>query len=366
MKLQKSIIALLALFVFALTANAQFGGLINKAKDKVDKATKKVNTGGTNVNTNVGGGSNVPGAGGQTNDDARWDLFKCKPEYVGTVNENKLREMVKYNVGGYMGNGGLIVFTKQPLAKENPTLADSTMTFKGGDPIYMTIVLPEAKELDDAVSLSTGGDPIITVGDYQKQCEAGYFKNTLHVEYGRFDGRIPKLLKLDFQPADGKSAKYQQQIKDIAVTLRKLKPGVHLVPVRIADNGGDVAAVGAFYYDNRAGNGGDSAAITAGLKAVTMPAASKKFAALEKQMAAAGGTLRSVVTDTDWTPLRHEITGVLIGRAISAMSAMKNKDGSCYRETQTWTQDYNGSTYTNLRITGVRDLTDMACENAVK
>ncbi len=360
MKLQKSIIALFALFVFAVTANAQFGDIMNKVQKKVDKTTKKVNT-DTNVNTNGGSGSMS-----QTDDGARWDLFKCNPKYVGTVDENRLREMVQYNVKGYMGNGGLIVFTKQPLAKENPTIADSVMTFKGGDPIYMTLVLPEAKELDDAIALSSGGDAITTVGDYQKQCEAGYYKNKLDVDYGRFDGRIPKLLKLDFQPADGKSVKYQQQIKAIAVTLRNLKPGVHLVPVRIADNNGDVAAVGAFYYDNRDGNGGDSAAITAGLKAVTMPAASKKFAALEKQMSAAGGTLRTVVTDTDWTPLRHEISGVLIGRAISAMSAMKNKDGSCYRETQTWTQDYNGSTYTNLRITGIRDETDMACENAMK
>ena len=359
MKVQGSIIALFALFIFTATANAQFGDLLKKTQDKIDKTTKKVT-----VSTSGGNGSGMPG--GQTNDDARWDLFKCKPEYVGAVNESKLREMVQYNVKGYMGNGGLIVFTKQPLAKENPTLADSVMTFKGGDPIYMTLVLPEAKELDDSIQLSSGGDAITTVGDYQKQCEAGYYKNKLDINYGRFDGRIPKLLKLDFQPADGKSAKYQQQIKGIALTLRGLKPGVHLVPVRIADNRGDVAAVGAFYYDNRDGNGGDSAAITAGLKAVTMPAASKKFAALEKQMSAAGGTLRSVVTDTDWTPLRHEISGVLIGRAISAMSAMKNQDGSCYRETQTWTQDYNGSTYTNLRITGVRDLTDMACENAVK
>lgn len=364
MKLQKSIVAIFALFVFAITANAQFGDLLNKAKDKVDKATKKVNTGGTNVNTNVGGGS---GAGGQKNDDARWDLFKCKEEYVGTVNENKLREVVNYNVNDYMGNGGLIVFTKQPLAKENPTLADSVMTFKGGDPIYMTIVLPEAKELDDAISLSTSGDVITTVGEYQKECQGGFFKNNLYVNYGRFDGRIPKILKLDFQPADGKSAKYQQQIKDIAVTLQKLKPGVHLVPIRIADNSGDVAAVGAFYYDNRAGNGGPSAAIEAGLKEVKMPASSGKFPAVEKQiLGLAKSYVRVVITDNEWTPLRHEVTGVLIGRIISATSAMKLENGSCRRETQTWVQDYNGNTYTGLRLYGFRDQIDMACENAAK
>ena len=45
---------------------------------------------------------------------------------------------------------------------------------------------------------------------------------------------------------------------------------------------------------------------------------------------------------------------------------MKNQNGTCYRETQTWVQNYNGSTYTNLHLDGFREETDMACENALK
>ncbi len=344
-------------------ANAQFGGLMKKAQDKIDQSKKKVD-GNTNQTTNVSGGNNTTSA---ASDDARWDLFKCKAEYVGAVNEGKLRELVSYNVNNYYGNGGLIVFTKQPLTKENPTLADSVMTFKGGDPIYMTLVLPEAKELDDSINLSTGGDVITTVGDYQKQCEAGVFKNNIYVNYGLFDKRLPKLLKLDFQPADGKSEKYQQQIKFIAESLRKLKPGVHLVPIRISDNSGDVAAVGAFYYDNRDGNG-NNLAIEAGLKQITMPASNGKFAALEKQILALGKPyyLRVVVTDNEWTPVRNEYSGVLTGRAITTVTAMKLENGGCRRETQSWMQDYDGRNYTTLHLNGFREQLDMAWENATK
>ena len=363
MKLHKSIIALFALFICAASANAQFGDLMNKVQKKVDEKTKKVNT-STNVNTN--GGDNT-GNLNQTGDAARWDLFKCNPEYVGAVDENKLREIVQYNVSDY-GKGGLIVFTKQPLTKKNPTIADTVWTFKAGEPIYMNLVFPEAVEIDDyGANLSTGGDVITTVGDYRKECQQGSFKNTIYVDYGRFDKSLPQIFALDFQPKGGISAKYQQQIKSIAESLMKLKPGVHLVPIRIHSNGGSIAAVGAFYYDNRDGNG-NLEAIEAGKKAVTMPASSGKFAALEKQILALGkGTyLRVVVTDNEWTPLRHEVTGVLIGRAISATTAMKNQNGTCYRETQTWVQNYDGRNYTNLHLDGFRDDMDMACENAAK
>ncbi|MET0753573.1 MAG: hypothetical protein ABWZ66_09375, partial [Pyrinomonadaceae bacterium] len=348
---------------FVGAANAQFGDLMKKAQDKIDKSKKKVDEKTNQTNQSVSTGSTT----NYNNEGARWDLFKCNPEYVGAVDENKLREIIEYNVAGDWGKGGLIVFTKQPLTKKNPTINDTVWTFKAGEPIYMNIVLPEARELDDAIALSTGGDVITTVGAYQKECQQGSFKNNIYVNYGRFDKSLPQVFALDFQPKGGVSAKYQQEIKNIAVALSQLKPGVHLVPIRISDNSGDIAAVGAFYYDNRDGSG-NLEAIEAGKKAVTMPAANPKFAALERQIVGLtkGVYLRSVVTSSDWTPVRHEVTGVLIGRAIGVISALKLPDGTCRRETQTWVQDYDGRNYTNLHLDGFRDQMDMACENALK
>ena len=356
--LKSGIFAFIIAAAFAVNVNAQFGNILDKAKEKVDKKTNQTTNQSQTSNTN--------------NDDARWDLYKCKPEYVGAVNENKLREIIKYNMSNDWGNGGVVIFTKQPLTKSNPTLADSVMTFKAGEPIYMTVVMREALEIDSSgIFVSTSGDAVMTVGDYQKQCEQGYFKNTLYIEYGRFDKMLPQVFSLDFQPADGKSVKYQQQIKFIAQSLNNLKLGIHIIPVRLGSNS-ESLGVGMFYYDNREGKADDKI-INNGLAQIKMPTANPKFATLEKQMVAElnklggeGRALRAVVTDEDWTPLRNEYSGVLVGRVISATMAIKNGDGSCYQEKQTWTQDYNGSTYVNLRLNGTREAQDMACENVMK
>lgn len=293
------------------------------------------------------------------NVDLSWTSFKCDPEFTGTVNEARLREMVLYNVKDY-GNGGLIIFTKQPLAKKNATLADSVMTFKAGEPIYMNVFMPEPSEHE--MFLRLPGDVIMTVGD-TKQCDKGAFKHSLYIDYGRFD-KLPQTFTLDFQPQGGKSAKHQQQVKGIAEILRALPPGIHIIPARL-----DIA-VGAFYYDNRDGQANDDA-IKAGLAEVKMPAPAVRMPALEKQIitnwnSKPGGStaLRVVLTDRDWSPL-HNDYGEIRGRYITAVMA-KKENGKCFREIQLWAQNYNGSGYTGLFLEGSRDGEEMACENVLK
>lgn len=67
MKLQKSIIALLALLVFAVTANAQFGGFIKKAKDKVEQVKKTKQE--IEQLAGIGGNKNTPTPSSQTTSD---------------------------------------------------------------------------------------------------------------------------------------------------------------------------------------------------------------------------------------------------------------------------------------------------------
>lgn len=106
-----------------------------------------------------------------------------------------------------------------------------------------------------------------------------------------------------------------------------------------------------------------------------MPAAEMKNAALEKQImdlenstqgAGEARMIRVVITDKDWTPLRNEVTGVLIGRAITTTVAIKGSDGVCFQQPRTYTQNYNGKTYSGLRLDGTGRETEMACENAMK
>jgi hypothetical protein len=360
MKLQKSIIALLALFVFAASANAQFGDLLNKAQKKIDKTTKKVNTNGNNQNS------------AQTDEALRWDLALKNTSFISSINESAMKQMIQGGMDSDYGKGGLLVFTKQPFAKKSATIGDTILQLKGSDSIYMTAFLAQefgSDNMDKYLSLQI---KIVPVGD-AKFAQTGYLANAMEINYGSYSGATTAVLPLDFLPAGGKSAKYQAQVGDIARTLRKLPKGVHIVQLRLTSNMNGANAVGAFYYDNSAGN--NDAALNQTLAAVKMPAAAKRDAALEKMMmdlanSASGGgdarMLRVVITDRDWTPLRHEVTGVLIGRAISTVVAVKGSDGVCFQSPNTYTQDYNGRTYTGLRLDSVGSHTEMACENVMK
>ena len=365
---RNTITTILALFLITLCAgvsDAQFGDLLGKAKEKVtqkaDKNKPKTNqttpTNTTqptnNVNTQVSPSTNNP-----NNGDLGWTDFKCNPEFTGSVNEARLREMIQYNLNNDYGKGGLIVFTKQPLAKKNATLADSVMTFKAGEPIYMNIVLTEPRQLDGyGIFLRIPGETIATVGD--TKCENNH---SLYVDYERFD-QIPATL--DFLPQGGKSARSQRQVKSISEQLRALPPGVHIIPVRLDG----IPAVGAFYYDNRDGQGNDDA-IKAAVAEVKMPASAVKMPALEKQIINSWNStpgsiaLRVVLTDRDWSPLRYD-DGTPRGRYITTVLATR-QDGKCFREIQLWAQNYNGSGYTGLFMEGSRDREEMACENVLK
>ena len=362
MKLQKSIIALFALFAFAMTANAQFGDLMNKAKKKIDKTTKKVNT-GTPVNTNGGGQTNFGG------EDLRWDLALKNTKFTGSVNEGAMKQLIKNGMDSDFGKGGLLVFTTQPFAKKSATINDTVLRINGKDSIYMTAFFADefgSDKMDNNLDLSI---KILPVGDV-KYAQTGYLANTMTINYGFYKGAATSVLPLDFLPASGKSAKYQAQVGDIVRTLRKLPKGVHIVQLRLTSNMNGANAVGAFYYDNSAGDG---TSLDATLTAVKMPAAGMRNPALEKQImdvenAGPGESqmIRVVITDRDWTPLRHEATGVLIGRAITTTVAIKGGDGVCFQQSRTYTQNYNGKTYSGLRLDGTGRETEMACENAMK
>jgi hypothetical protein len=361
MKLQKSIIALFAFFVFAaVTANAQFGDIMNKVQKKVDKTTKPVNTSTGNTQN------------GQVNDESlRWDLALKNTSFTGQVNDAAMQQMIQNGMNSDYGKGGLLVFTKQPSAKKSGAVEDTNLHFTSADSIYLTAFLADrfgADNMDKNLSLEI---KILPVGDV-KYAQTGYLANSMEINYGYYNGAPTNVLPLDFLPAGGKSAKYQSQVGDISRAMRKLPKGVHIVQLRLTSNMNGANAVGAFYFDNSAGG---EASLDATLTAVKMPAAGMKNPALEKQImdlenagqgAGEARMIRVVITDKDWTPIRHEVTGVLLGRAITATVAVKGSDGACFQQSRTYAQSYNGKTYSNLRLDGTGRETEMACENIMK
>lgn len=364
-------ISILFLLAFAVApAHAQFGGLLKKAKEKTKQANisadPNTNTPApsTSNTSEINAGASPANAsrrnnGMQDDESLRWDLALKNPDFTGSVDEAKMRRMVEGGIPDY-GKGGILVFSNQPITKSSATLNDTMWMFKSSDPIYMTAFLGKPLDVSYGNSQRLFGT-IVTVGD-TVAARGGSIENTLYTVYNAGKNG-DKTLALDFLPAGGKSAKFQSNVGDIAASLRKLPPGIHIVQVVLENDG-----VGAFYYDNRAGQGGGGA-IDATLKSVTMPAPAMRNPQLEKEIAhylesmGGGGesrVLKVVIVDRVWTPVRNDY-GVVVGRAIGAVVAVKQGDGTCWRESHTYVTNTNGS---GLRLDGTRERMDMACENA--
>lgn len=67
--------------------------------------------------------------------------------------------------------------------------------------------------------------------------------------------------------------------------------------------------------------------------------------------------------DTDWSIVKNEYTGVIVGRAQTAAIAAKNKNGDCILYIFTIMQDYNGSGYQSNAYRRSHDATPMLCDN---
>ncbi|MBL7912361.1 MAG: hypothetical protein JNJ41_14970 [Bacteroidia bacterium] len=103
---------------------------------------------------------------------------------------------------------------------------------------------------------------------------------------------------------------------------------------------------------------------------VKIPVAARKDAATEalfKKAFVAEGWNETIMVvnlrDHDWSIVKHENTGVILGRAQTAAMVAKNKDGDCILYIFTIMQDYNGSGYQSNAYRRSHDATPMLCEN---
>lgn len=73
------------------------------------------------------------------------------------------------------------------------------------------------------------------------------------------------------------------------------------------------------------------------------------------------------ITGKEWYTLRNKITGIITGRAISAVAVMKDKDGSCRWEEISIRQDYNGTDYGKSYFGGESSIiVPVDCSTAMK
>ncbi len=366
MKLQKSIIALFALFIFAATANAQFGDLLNKAKKQIDKTTKKVDS-ETNISTN--GGSKIGGG------------CSAQQESNPPIGNQPVIEHTP-------GCPNFIGLSKSPIDAKNLKVVQWTTEFKAGDPIYG--ILFTNGTLGQWAQAGVGDDKQITLN-----LDAGIDAGS---ETSRFGGVMTSSANITvtsenanqnyatfaFIPSPaatlsnddiGNGFRFLENIKDIkkpaklyaSVKMIGWSPAPSLAPIVLDLSGGTQSYLAMKNEFNK------GMAKVSGADKVMMPAAKAKMPQLENKILAMENALpgkskllRVVVTDRDWTPLRHEISGVLIGRVIVTTVAIKDEEGVCTLQPRSYTENYNGRAYTGLHNSGIQPSTVIACENVMK
>lgn len=361
MKSQKSIIVLLALFIFAASANAQFGDIFNKVQKEVDKTKKKVDTNG--------GVSQI--SGGCT----------AKPHSGPVIGNQPIIEHTP-------GCPNFIGLSKTPIDPKNLKATAWATEFKAGDPIYgiiftngtigqwaqpgvtndaqLTLNLDAGTDSGDENSyfggvLATSANIKVTSENQNQNYATFAFIPVPSAQMSK-DDIENGFLFLDRVKQISKPAKLYASVKMIGWS-----PAPSLAPIVIDLSSGTqsyLAMKGEF-------NKGRAKILGAG--DVMPPAAAMKNPQLENKimtMQTAGRktqkVLRVIITDRDWSPVRHEVTGVLIGRAITLMVIYKDEEGVCQLEPSTYIEDYNGRTYSGLRLYGFKSEGIIACENVMK
>ncbi len=359
-----------AIFAFFITtlcaaeASAQFGDLMNKVQKKIDKTTKQVNT-GSNVSTNGGR------TGGCT----------AQPQSGPVIGNQPIIEHTP-------GCPNFIGLSKTPIDPRNLKATQWATEFKSGDPIYgilftngalgqwaqagvgdnkqIYLNLDAGKEAGDETS-HFGGEmttsAIITVTSENA--------NQNYATFAFIPSSSAQLSSDDI--ANG--FRFLENIKDIkkpaklyaSVKMIGWSPAPSLAPIVIDLSSGTQSYL-AMKNDFNKGM-----AKVLGADKVMMPAAGAKMPQLENKILAMENALpgkskllRVVVTDRDWTPLRHEISGVLVGRVIVVVAAIKDEEGVCTLQPRSYTENYNGRSYTGLHNSGIQPSTVIACENVMK
>jgi hypothetical protein len=72
--------------------------------------------------------------------------------------------------------------------------------------------------------------------------------------------------------------------------------------------------------------------------------------------------IKTYLTQSDWSITRNRLTGIITGKVIGGVVIMKHPDGRCRYQMLNYRQDYDGSSYTNLQVSGIGPIYDFACD----
>ena len=369
MKLQKSIVALFALILFAVSANAQFGDLMNKAKNKIDKGQKKV---GQTTQTGDSNQSAPTGDNAASNSGARLQTGARKP-----------------------GETGFVGFSKKPIDPNNLSAAQFTNSFANGEPVYGIAYLPQPlsayvqlgdtdvnkKDTIFAMFYTKSEFPGATDFDMETRLQARItvtpeMMNQKTVAFAVFPDT-----KLSITPSEGMSGynnvkyfiengytKAKQYDVQLKFTISGSNEVVASQPISIdLSNKAPYLAMKNSYNKALAGAMIAKASDKPLEPAATSNAAlQKQFSSLAQSQLGDGKLLKMNILNPSWQVVRNEITGVITHRYMSARGIVKEGEGYCRTRYVLFTQSYNGTGYgsTQVNASGATDDWVIPCERA--
>lgn len=324
MKRQSTIIALFALFIFAVTANAQFGGFITKIEKKIGDVEKNVGKSSGQTSTQSGASTGISNGGG------------------GNSRDTKL------------GQPGSIGLSKSPIDAKNWQAAKYETRFSISDNIYAIVFFGEPVT---TLGINGSNQEMIVWFDNGSGSMSDYWgipikseqKNAAFITLPINPAPSDVFNQNDFMAADrflGMAKRYNDQ----KLNVKMLAGGDQQAQLGVTFDftGANTLAVTRSEAMNKAlaGNSDVANANTELPKSgMNSPALAKQFSAMINGAGADWKMLKLIIASPEWQINRHEISGVIVSRHIVTRNIVKQPNGVCQIQSVTFYQDYNGSVY---------------------
>ena len=270
--------------------------------------------------------------------------------------------------------GKVVFFTKYPtIQKEDLTTVKNSYT--AGDYIYAMVYLKGSfKDLAKATNDIKVTATLLVDGT--EKASHQFRMSWAYLEQGNSH------LSLEIIPDP--AINRQSAPEQFAAALANVSPRNHTVTIRLSgmqfgSSFMNLFGEGEFKLDCSTGQ--DKIAGYAlqyrekNLASVFMPKAAMKSTALEASMKKAlqnegwednKKVQRTVITGSEWTIHRHQISGVILYRTIPAAVAFKTDKGECLYWNLTFQQQFNGSSYGITNLKSVGSTSELSCGNVMK
>lgn len=362
-----AIFAFVIAWMLAGTVNAQFGDLINKAKDKVNKAQKQ-----TKQTTQTNGANQSA----QNNDSSN----------SGAVKQTGARKP---------GETGFVGFSKKPVDPNNLSQAQFTNNFANGEPVYGIAYLPQP--LSEYVQIGDGAVnkkdtifamfytksefPGATDFDMRSKLQARIIVAPEMMNQKTVTFAVFPDTKLNITTSEGLSG-YNNVKFFIEDNYTEARPYYLQLRFEISGSNEVVASPGVTIdlsnkapylamktsYNKAMANQMIAKAVDKPLEAAAMnnAAMQKQFVGLAQSQMGDDKLLRLNILSPSWQVVRNEITGIITHRYISARGIVRESEGYCRTRYVLFTQNYKGAGYgaTQVNASGATDDWMIPCERA--